>query len=118
MKGDNMDGLVTCKNSRTNEEYRAFDFYDAGIKIFSDKYHKKSGFLNCIICARDTSKKGESWGVVIGDGGGVAVHSQDLVKAETCGGYMGWFPIGSECIKKVPVEFRIKNFYEDKVRGV
>lgn len=113
-----MDGLVTEVNSRTGIEYRAFDFDLAGIEIFSDKYHKKHGFLNCIICARDTSKKGESWGVVIGGGGSVAVHTEDLTKAETCGGYMGWFPIGSECIKKVPVEFRIKNFYEDKVKGV
>lgn len=113
-----MDAIVREKNSRTGVEYRAFDFSVANIEIFNDKYHKKHGFLNCIICARDTSKKGESWGVIIGGGGSVAVHIDDKEIAETCGGYMGWFPIGSECIKKVPAEFRIKNIYEDKVKGV
>lgn len=114
-----MNGLTTCRNMKTKEEYRAFDFGLAGIEIFGEKYHAKGGaFLSCIICGRDTSKKGESWGVIIGDGGGVAVHIEDKEKSESCGGYMGWFPIGSECIKKVPVEFRIKNIYENKVKGV
>lgn len=103
-------------NHTTKEQYRAFDY--EGIDIFSEKYHAKgSAFLSCIICGRDTSKQGKSQGVVIGNGGGNIVHPQDNLLAQD-GGYMGWFPIGSECIKAIPTEFRIANPYNNKARGV
>lgn len=75
-------------------------------------------FLACIFCGRDTSKQGNSNGVIVSDGGGAIVHPEDNEKELHDGGYMGWFPVGSECIKSVPAEFRQKNFYDDKVKGV
>jgi len=111
-----VSSIIKAKNDVTGVEYRAFDY--EGIDLFSEKYHAKgASFLSCIICGRDTSKKGKSQGVIIGEGGGVIVHPEDDGLAQD-GGYMGWFPIGSECIKVIPVEFRLENVYENKVQGI
>ena len=111
-----MGQITTSTNSRTKAIYRCFDYGD--IQIFSEKYHAKgSAFLSCIICGRDTSSKGKSSGVIIGEGGSVIVHPQDNEIAKD-GGYMGWFPIGSECIKQIPAEFRLENIYDNKEKGV
>ena len=83
---------------------------------WSDKYHKANSFLACIACGRNTSKQGQSQGVWIVDGAaGIAHPDQPEMKD---GGDMGWFPVGSECIKKVPAEYRVDNPYENKVHGV
>jgi hypothetical protein len=94
--------------------------------LFSDKYHAREqasrnsswGFTNCVHCGRDTSKQGNSLGVYVSGGGGLIVHPDDYETYPHGGGDMGWFPIGSECIKKVPAEFRAENPYDDKIRGV
>jgi hypothetical protein len=83
---------------------------------WGDKYRKANSFLACIECGRSTSKNGESQGIYIVDGGiGVAHPDQPEMKD---GGDMGWFPVGSECIKKVPAEYRVPNPYDNKVKGV
>lgn len=109
---------ITGINSRTNAEYRAFQTEN----LFGPKYQAKTqhghSFLCCVFCGRDTSKQGNSFGVIVGEGGAAIVHPEDNEIAKTCGGYMGWFPVGSECIKSIPAEFRQTNIYEDKVRGV
>lgn len=100
-----------CKgiNSQTKEMYRAFDYQD--IPLFSEKYHSKNPTsTSCIICGRDTSKNGHSSGVIVGEGGDLIVHPEDNEKAMD-NGYMGWFPIGSECIKAIPLEFRQAHIY-------
>jgi hypothetical protein len=110
---------ITGINSRTKAEYRAFqtdNLFGPKYQIQADK--NRIGFLNCVFCGRDTSKQGNSWGVIVGEGGAAIVHPEDNEIASTCGGYMGWFPVGSECIKSIPAEFRQTNIYEDKVRGV
>lgn len=87
--------------------------------LFGEKYQAKSNkhyFLTCVFCGRDTSKQGESNGVMVSGGGAFIVHPEDYPMND--GGDMGWFPIGSECIKSVPVEFRVVNPYDDKVKGV
>ena len=109
--------VVTGINSRTQGEYRAFE----ATNLFGAKYQERtaqtSHFLQCIFCGRDTSKQGKSMGVIVGEGGGVVVHPEDNELAQD-GGFMGWFPVGSECIKEVPAEFRQPNIYDDKVKGV
>jgi hypothetical protein len=105
-------------NRTTQEPYRAFEANN----LFGPKYQAKSdktgvGFLNCIFCGRDTSKQGKSSGVIVGEGGAVVVHPEDDELAQD-GGHMGWFPVGSECIKEIPAEFRKANIYDDKVKGV
>lgn len=45
---------------------------------------------------------------MVGAGGSVIVHPEDYEKAID-GGAMGFFPVGSECIKEVPKEFRVPN---------
>lgn len=106
------------KNHRTGEEARAFDTD----LLFGPKYQIKSDkgfvdFLSCVFCGRDTSKQGNSNGVMVSGGGATIIHPEDYDKAKD-GGDMGWFPVGSECIKSVPVQFRIANIYENKVKGV
>lgn len=105
-------------NRRTNEHYRAFETEN----LFGEKYQVadskgKIGFLSCVFCGRDTSKQGNSEGVMVGGGGALIVHPEDYDKAHD-GGEMGWFPVGSECIKTVPAELRLANIYDDKVKGV
>jgi hypothetical protein len=109
--------VVTSINSTTKGEYRAF-LTDS---LFGAKYQEKtaqsSHFLQCVFCGRDTSKQGNSFGVIVGEGGGVIVHPEDNELAQD-GGFMGWFPVGSECIKSIPAEFRQANIYDNKVKGV
>lgn len=105
-----MSGITTYKDAR------AF-FTD---QLFGEKYQAKSNkhhFLTCVFCGRDTSKQGKSNGVMVGAGGSLVIHPEDYSKVED-GGAMGWFPVGTECIKSVPIEFRVANIYEDKVKGV
>jgi hypothetical protein len=83
---------------------------------WSDKYHKANSFLACIACGRNTSKQGESQGVWIVDGAAGIAHPDEPEMND--GGDMGWFPVGSECIKKVPAEYRAENPYDNKVKGV
>jgi hypothetical protein len=55
---------------------------------------------------------------MVGAGGALIVHPDDYETLAIDGGDMGWFPVGAECIKEVPAEFRVANIYEDKVKGV
>jgi hypothetical protein len=107
----------TSIGERTNEEYRWFNTE----LLFGEKYQIRtengSSFLQCVFCGRDTSKQGASNGVMVGGGGSAIIHPEDYDKSLD-GGSMGWFPVGSECIKSVPTEFRLTNIYENKVKGV
>jgi hypothetical protein len=100
-------------------------FYIEGF-LFGEKYQARAQasfnglleFLNCVHCGRDTSKQGNSLGVYVSGGGGLIIHPDDYETYPHNGGDMGWFPVGSECIKKVPAEFRVENPYDNKVWGV
>jgi hypothetical protein len=108
---------VTGINYYNRAEYRAFETENLFGQKYQEKTKYKSGFLQCVFCGRDTSKQGKSSGVMVGGGGSLIVHPEDYEIAID-GGNMGWFPVGSECIKEVPAEFRLTNIYDDKVRGV
>jgi hypothetical protein len=78
--------------------------------LWGDKYQKREmmygvGYDACICCGKDTDS---SKGVVVGDGGYVVIHSEDVLLEEQGdpAGYMGWFPVGSDCIRKIPADFR------------
>ena len=115
-----MGELVTGKNYRTNSEYRAFETNN----LWGEKYQKRQNnttgftFTACVFCGRDTSKQGKSQGVYVGCGGALIVHPDDYETLAIDGGDMGWFPVGTECIKEVPAEFRAGNPYDDKAKGV
>jgi hypothetical protein len=99
---------------------RRINLYDLLPDAFNDRYHDAGGFLACVACGKKTSKNGNSLGVFINGGGGYITHPEDD-RAEYAAfpeGYMGWFPIGRECIKAVPVEYRAPNPYDDKAAGV
>jgi hypothetical protein len=113
-----INGTVgTWHNETTKEIYRCFEANN----LFGQKYQAKtangSSFLQCVFCGRDVSKQGNSNGVMVGAGGSLVIHPDDYEIA-TDGGAMGWFPVGSECIKEVPAEFRKPNIYDNKVKGV
>jgi hypothetical protein len=72
----------------------------------------------CIFCGRNASRNGNSDGVYVSGGGGLIVHPDDYATYPHNGGDMGWFPVGAECIKRVPEEFRLDNPYANRERMV
>lgn len=96
---------------------RCVDLYSVFPNAWSDKYHDAGTFLACVACGRKVSSKGESNGITIGGGGVEIIHPQDVTLDEYDPGFLGWFPIGSECIKALPAEWISPNPYGDKVRG-
>jgi hypothetical protein len=79
------------------------------IDLWSEIYHAKADDSErCIVCGKLTSEKSKGLGVIVGDGGGSIIHpaDNDQELKEYPAGYMGWWPVGTECIKKVPVEYR------------
>ena len=75
----------------------------------------------CACCGRKVStKKGWFWSALVAGGGGLVVHGEDAGRVEEMIGepktdenrylmdVMGYYPIGSECVKKVPKEYRTK----------
>jgi hypothetical protein len=106
----------------TRNGARAFDADQNEIPLFGPKYQEKtqrgSHFLQCVFCGRDTSKQGKSVGVIVSDGGASIVFPGDISLEQSDAGFMGWFPVGSECIKAIPSDFRQANIYDDKVKGV
>lgn len=62
----------------------------------------------CFVCGRGMTEKGResAWHIHLVDGGiGIAHNTND---SEDDDGEMGYFPIGSECAKKVPADYRVK----------
>lgn len=80
-------------------------YREASASFFGEKYHEKGG-EGCIVCGRKTGKVTQ--GVFIGGGGSFIVHpdDQEIAWEQDGSGWMGWFPVGAECIKIVPKEFR------------
>jgi len=115
-----MGQVVTGINYRTKAEYRAFESDNLWGEKYQAKQNNNNGhtFLCCIFCGRDTSKQGKSQGALVGCGGSLIVHPDDYEELANDGGAMGWFPIGTECIKEIPVEFRMNNPYPDPIKGV
>lgn len=103
-------------NQKKTENPRVFETDLLFGEKYQDKTENGSHFLQCVFCGRDTSKQGKSDGVLVGGGAALIVHPEDYPLND--GGDMGWFPIGSECIKSVPTEYRVSNPYKNKVRGV
>lgn len=91
---------------------------DAFPNAWSEKYHAAGTFLACIACGKLTSNKGQSEGVYIGGGGDLIIHPKDYDTYPHRGEEMGWFPVGRECIKKVPAEYRAENPYDNPIAGV
>ena len=110
--------ITTGINLTNGAEYRAYDTDNLFGKKYQQRTENGSHFLQCVFCGRDTSKQGKSSGVMVGCGGDLIVHPDDYETLAQDGGAMGWFPVGSECIKEVPAEFRVQNIYDNKVKGV
>ena len=105
-----MSVIGTCSNEITKEIYRCFETGSLWGEKYQERQNNSKGYteFSCVFCGRDTSKQGKSSGVMVGAGGSVIVHPEDYEKAID-GGAMGFFPVGSECIKEVPKEFRVPN---------
>lgn len=78
------------------------------IDIWGEKYIAKEhlGGERCTVCGKLTSPNAKGLGVIVSDGGSSIIHPADNDLEINSAGYMGWWAVGTECIKKVPVEFR------------
>lgn len=65
--------------------------------------HEYGSLASCQCCGRPVSKN--ATGIVIADGGSSIVYPDDVANVINDSGYMGWYPIGSECAKKIPAEY-------------
>ena len=73
---------------------------------YNARYEKVDGELQdqlCIVCGRTTGDNASMVWIVEG---GIALATTDETNVDSAGD-MGWWRIGSECIKSVPEEFRI-----------
>jgi hypothetical protein len=84
---------------------------DINLDTFSAKYNaryeKVDGDLQtrlCIVCGRTVGDNGSFIWLI---NGGTTIASADETNVDESGD-MGWWQIGSECIKSVPENFRIK----------
>ena len=93
---------------------------DCALEAWGAKYQARTGGgmsdmgFCCIVCGKVTGKKSNTLGVSVTEGGGVIIHRDDIEMEEHTSGFMGWYPVGSECIKVVPEEFRVENPYPVK----
>jgi hypothetical protein len=82
------------------------------IELWSAKYRAKEHLEGerCTVCGKITSQQNKGLGVIVGDGGGSIIHPADNEQeiSSNGAGYMGWWAVGSECIKKVPAEFQTR----------
>ena len=106
--------MIQQVQNMNNQEitYRGIDTSDIDLNLFSEKFHESGNENPCTVCGRKTNL---TIGVHVGGGGSFIVHPEDIELADD-GGFMGFFPIGKECIKKVPKEFRViwEQLPEDK----
>ena len=104
--------IVETKNTYTTKNNAKALVLDKVLPTaFGEKYHAKMAQdSDCIACGRSTSEK-NAQGVIVVDGGyGICTPINAQLEGND-GGFMGWFPVGSECIKNVPVEYRAENPY-------
>ena len=106
--------MIQQVQNMNNQEitYRGIDTSDIDLNLFSEKFHESGNENPCTVCGRKTNL---TIGVHVGGGGSFIVHPEDIELAQD-GGWMGFFPIGKECIKKVPQELRViwEQLPEDK----
>lgn len=79
--------------------------------MFCAKFQERSLATDaeiCVNCGRKVSQKNLGIGIVVIDGGDGICRPEDDAKEQNDSGYMGWWAVGSECIKTVPKEFRTK----------
>lgn len=71
------------------------------------KWNAPDMTICCMVCARKVSKDPKKvQGVLIVEGGGWVAHPDDYDRFDPSG-TMGWFAVGSECIKRIPLEYRV-----------
>jgi hypothetical protein len=72
--------------------------------VFSAKYQDSDAENPCVCCGRKTGKN--PLGAIIVGGGAFMCRPEDANAFEKYdGGWMGWFPVGSECAKKFPAGY-------------
>ena len=84
------------------------DYVDFGTKRANEE-RGTGGKEPCVLCGRGLTEKAidNGWWVEMGHGGLVLFHTAD--EPDTADpGYMGFFPLGSECAKRIPATHRQK----------
>jgi hypothetical protein len=75
----------------------------------NERLPRKFGDEECFLCARPMKAMDIRWGVECGHAGGSLLTADEAAeeRREDVGANLGQFPIGSDCAKKLPVEYRI-----------
>lgn len=81
------------------------DTFDMAAEGF---WHADANGSNCSVCAKTIKDANHSNGVCLVGGGATACRPADyyLFEKYDGGAVLGVYPVGPECIKKIPAEFR------------
>jgi len=75
----------------------------------SEKRHEgypEGDLQPCAVCGRTIRNEARAVWVHIVDGGGVILHRDDEAAYASDGGDLGLYPVGPECAKRIPKEYR------------
>lgn len=88
------------------EKPRLSDYLKTGRYPWSEAYQEvMDNHDRCIVCGKRVGANA-IW-VVLGEGGDVLIAPENDEDAmATDSGYMGWWPVGPECGRTVPAEYR------------
>ena len=98
----NKDGLRYLEDTEGTYLFNAMQVWEK-----QGKWNAPDMTICCMVCARKTGKDPKKvQGVLIVEGGAWVAHPDDYDRFDASG-TMGWFAIGNECIKRIPLEYRI-----------
>lgn len=64
----------------------------------------------CVCCGRDVKNPG-AWVLLVDGGAALGLPGDEQWFIQNDSGYMGFHPVGSDCVKLIPVEYREKQVY-------
>lgn len=75
---------------------------------FGDRYRRHETSWGCVGCGQPIQQRAGSVGIYI-TGRASIVHPADVALAEQDPEWMGWWPIGPECVSALPSEWKFQN---------
>jgi hypothetical protein len=106
VKADALNGAERIIVSRKAEAALPWDrTTKTPAKWWSHKRDYEYGDLNCCQCCGRTVGKNPLGAIIVGGGGEMCQPADNAAFMQNDGGYMGWYPVGSECAKHFPAGY-------------